>query len=522
MNFFLIILIIFSFDNVNSADNCASYIEAGSNICQTCAANYGMNKDRTCSQCGSGQVSDNNYCFTKIDHCKEYILYQEGQKCAECDEKYNPIENNSACRLFINNCAEYENNEKCRSCENGYLLNNAHTQCIQIAHCIELNTNDKCKTCEDGFHLVTETNSEPYCNQNIEHCKTYETTTGLLCTACQEDYVLKSEACVYEPCSAYNAEQTTKCDSCKSGYYLIGDSCTSIEGCKTYDNTVTEGDPKCTTCESGYYLIGDSCTSIEGCKTYDNTVTEGDPKCTTCQAGFRESDDKKSCLPAIANCKTYSASNLCDVCNDGFMKSDGGQSCVYTEIDNCENQINAQCQQCETYYIKQNNACVPCDNTEGKSCGITIENCETYQLTSGVVLCTACSTGSHIAHGGRACVNDKAADGKTVISAIDNCIYYTTENKCGKCLSGFELINDKCYACPSPYNNGNGITCSLPHLNCLYYDNSGNCIACPSGYQLTKNHQYCIEEGSNDPTKNNNSCVLNLNILILMLFALLL
>ena len=649
MNFLLIILIIFSFDNANSVDNCVKHIAEGSNLCETCAANYVLNKDRTCSQCGNDQVIYNNYCFTKIDHCEEYILYQEGQKCDDCADKYEPNEDNSACRLFIANCAEYKNNEKCQSCKTGYLLNEALTKCIAIANCRGLDENDKCNACEEGFHLIAVTGTDPYCNPNIENCINYDTTNPLICAKCQEGY--KGDNCVFEPClekdnknvctkcksgyyligdnclslegcDTYDETVTSgepkctkcksgyyligdnclsikgcdtyddtvnvqpKCRECKSGYYLIGDNCLSLEGCDTYDDTVTSGQPKCTKCTSGYYLIGDNCLSIKGCDTYDDTVTSGQPKCTNCtsgyyligdnclslegcdtygdtvtvqpkcrackngyklkldrtdcieiencieydddgskcvrcQTGFRLSNDGKSCPAVINNCKNYKDNNLCDECNTGSISNDGGVSC---EIEHCENQINDQCQQCQTYYIKENNICIPCD-TEGKSCDITIENCKTYQLTddSGVanVTCKQCTTGYSEKYNGLACVKDTAADG-TAITEILGCISYTSGNKCGKCFQGYELINDKCYLCPGPYITGNGITCSLPHFNCALHDNSGNCIVCPNGYQFTRNHQYCIEQGTNDPTKNNNSCVLNLNILILILFALLL
>ena len=552
MNFLLIILIIFSFDNVNSADNCATPI-TGSNLCEVCAANYVLNKDRTCSQCATtGQYLYNNYCFTKIDHCEIYTLYQEGQKCNKCADDYETNEDNSACRLIIEYCEEYENNGNCQSCETGYLLKKDHKECIEIENCIELDTNDKCGKCKDGYLLTTDheecieiencieldandkcgkckdgyslstKNSDgdevdPYCNL-IEHCKTYDSEDPLKCTECQIDYKKKTDVlCEYEPCSKYNEVDNTKCEKCKTDYYLLGDSCTYIKDCKSYDTSVTSGtEPKCSTCKDGFGKKSDTeCIEIPNCSTYK---ADDGSKCEKCKDGFRLSEN--TCLPVIINCKDYGSGNLCEQCNTGFETYEGGKSCTFKEIDNCENQIDDQCQQCENYYIKENNKCIPCD-TEGKSCDITIENCEKYQLISGIVVCKECTTGYSKKNNDLACVKNTAADG-TAITEILGCVSYTSGNKCGKCFQGYELINDKCYRCPGPYTTGNGITCSLPHLNCAYHDNSGNCIVCPTGYQFTRNHQYCIEEGANDPTKNNNSCVLNLNILILILFALLL
>jgi hypothetical protein len=521
MNFLLIILIIFSFDNVNSANNCDTPIEAGSNLCQKCATGYALNKDRTCSQCGKDEVSQDNYCFTKIEHCKTYKLYQEGQKCEECENKYYEIEDNRACRLDIDNCAEYENNEKCRRCEAGYLLNNAKTKCI--GNCAELDSNDNCKKCTDGYAIITEENSqavEPYCILIMEGCKEIETNQPSNCKNCMDGYLKKEDnSCKFDGCREYTTDDTPICSSCYSNHTKIDDNCYYIEGCDEIVKEDSGTNIICKQCKGDYSKLEDNtCKKIENCKTYDDTDLA---LCKECNEGYKLSEDKNYCPTAINNCKKYGI-DYCQECNDNYETYDHGETCEYTRLPNCINQVNNECQQCETYYVIKEKKCVECDNTEGKSCGVTIENCQKYKLKeeTKTVECTACSSGFTLKYG--LCINDKAANGNTISSTIDNCVYYSTENKCGKCTSGYELINDKCYACPAPYNEGNGVTCSLPHLNCLIHDNSGNCIACSTGYQFTRNHQYCIEEGTNDPTKNNNSCVLNLNILILMLFAILL
>ena len=511
MNFLLIILIIFSFDNVNSADNCVTPI-TGSNLCQTCAANYVLNKDRTCSQCGTGQVIYNNYCFTTIDHCVKYTLYQEGQKCDRCADDYRPNEDNSACRLYIEYCAEYENNEKCQSCETGYLLKSDHTECIESENCARLDTNNKCTQCEDGFRLITVTGSDPYCSPTIENCQEYNDDDPLVCDECISSYKTSadSHSCEYDACIYTKEGEEDKCTSCKDDYKLREGTCGKIEGCQEYEDSSLS----CKNC-NGYGEKDGICYKIDNCREYDSP--DGS-KCKTCiNDGYTLSPSKGKCLATISHCKTYDDDG-CSECDDDFYLKEG--NCENDPIPHCINQVNDECQQCETYYIKNNKICVACDNTEGKSCGITIENCSTYSLNEGIVACTRCSSGFTLSYG--VCINGKAENGNTISSTIQYCVYYTTESKCGKCFPGYELINDKCYPCPGPYTNGNGLTCSLPHLNCANYDNSGNCIACPTGYQFTRNHQYCIEEGTNDPTKNNNSCVLNLNILILILFALLL
>ena len=99
----------------------------------------------------------------------------------------------------ILNCAVYENESKCKQCEQGSLLK-SNTSCVTI----------------------TEAEKKP-------GCKTYKTNTS-----------------------------TAQCVECQSTHYLSGSSCvertnTSVTGCSVYSVTAD----KCTTCGTSQVISSD-------------------------------------------------------------------------------------------------------------------------------------------------------------------------------------------------------------------------------------------------------------------------
>ena len=154
-----------------------------------------------------------------------------------------------------------------------------------------------------------------------------------------------------------------------------------------------------------------------------------------------------------------------------------------------------------------------------------MKGCNKVKLSNNKIECTDCKGDLIVTEYKDQCTEGglyKASNGQSIErnSQIPNCINYKTQTECSLCLTGYHLIKGKCYTCPEPYESGDGKNCFLKHLNCQDYDNKGNCIQCINGYIFTQNKQYCIEEGGKDPTKNN-SCSLNLNIILLMIFILL-
>ena len=259
-----------------------------------------------------------------------------------------------------------------------------------------------------------------------------------------------------------------------------------------------DNENKCTKCEPGCYLVnnGESCDCIEGCTTVNNE-------------------------------------NKCIKCEDGYTPNESQNQCeIISEIENCISQEKGknECKKCKNHYVLSTDKkqCKECDDEDDtRQCDVTIKGCNIVKLINNQIICYDCQTGLDLTTNKDQCTENglyKASNGQSIDrnSEIPHCINYKTQTVCSLCLTGYYLINGKCYECPEPYakGEGDGKICFLKHLNCQDYDNKGNCIQCNDGYIFTRNNQYCIEEGTKDPTKNN-SCSLSLNIILLMIFILL-
>ena len=527
----------------NTGDNCIS-IEN----CKTAD-----DTEKACTTCEDGcyKSFDGKTC-TCVEHCtkvEDAKTAEETGKCATCEGGYYPNDTGSKCNL-IDNCKTASDTDKiCTTCEDGCYKSTDGKTCTCVENCIiATNEENKCTACKTGCYksddgskctcvenCVTATNEENKCIACedgcysddygssctcINNCKTADPYEK--CTECQSGFYLSSdhESCnQIEHCSNSNVDNKKTCKTCQEGCYLDSDGlCFCIPGCKALNN-----DNTCTQCNPGWFLDGTSCTIIYGCKANNNDA------CTECNEGCSLSGT--SCI-CIDHCTQFDDSNNCIQCEENYALSVSGDSCNEIKILNCvsHEKTKNECKKCKNYYVLSDDkrSCEACnDNNDSTKCGVTLPGCKEvlFSLENHRIECNVCNDGLEKTTLGDQCTQDGlyiAQNKKTIakLSEIDYCIKYATETKCSKCLTGFYIINGKCYPCSDPYESGDGNTCFLPHFNCEEYDDKGKCIKCEDGSVFTKNRQYCIKEGAKDPTSSN-SHSLNLNIIILLIFILL-
>jgi proprotein convertase subtilisin/kexin type 5 len=439
---------------------------------------------KTCTTCNPGcYKSTNGKTCTCVPNC--LTATDETEKCTTCKPGCYKSTDGSTCTCVENCLTATDETEKCTTCKPGCYSDDYGASCTCIQNCTNANPYDKCKECQSGFYLSSDHES---CNQ-IEHCLNSNVDNKKTCKTCQEG-----------------------CYPDENGF------CFCIPGCKTINN-----DNECTECNPGCFLSGTSCDCIEGCKANNNGV------CTECNEGCFLSGTSCEC---IRHCTKFDDSNKCIQCEENYAPSVSGDSCDEINILNCVNheKTKNECKNCKSYYIlsEDKRSCVACnDNNDSTKCGVTLPGCKEvlFSLEDNRIECNICNDGldktslkDQCTQGGLYIAQNKKAIAKS--SEIANCIKYETETKCSKCLTGYYIINGKCYRCSDPYESGDGKTCFLPHFNCEEYDDKGKCIKCEDGSVFTKNRQYCINEGAKDPTSSNSNS-LNLNIIILLIFILL-
>lgn len=186
-----------------------------------------------CDYCKSGfAVSYDKGSCIQFDNC--YTLKKGNTKCDSCKSLYQP-NSNGQCELTF--CTDYNTNNQCTECYEGYYLNdNYKCQKIEKENCIEL-TNDrtKCKTCKGHDHIVPDAQGNCVLPPKIIKGCLYYDSEGK-CTVCDEDDYEKTAdgSCKFKECP--NGENKREyCAICKVGYVREKDgdgTCIGYDGSK--------------------------------------------------------------------------------------------------------------------------------------------------------------------------------------------------------------------------------------------------------------------------------------------------
>ena len=130
--------------------------------------------------------------------------------------------------------------------------------------------NNKCTTCNDGYLLVNDAAACFY------GCKTEDSTTKGKCATCNEGFLKAADgsACFY---------------GCETEHTTPGTCGTCIKGCETADTAATSA--KCSKCTTEANLSTDGLSCIANCKT----TGHNSEVCSECKDGYTLSSDKASC-----------------------------------------------------------------------------------------------------------------------------------------------------------------------------------------------------------------------------------
>lgn len=227
-----------------------------------------------------------------IENCENEVEDEDGTYCFECKKDYSPSNDGTKCISFPH-CEYFEDGEeKCEICEDGYALSYNKKECISFENCVQLgegnnkcsrcieyyhnNTagkcertlcsdydeNDVCTSCYDGYYLRDDKTCEKI---NIKYCLKVSSNDQNECMSCVNDLAIDDKKCVIpetlvKGCSRYNKEG--KCTSCTSYYTLNSDKgICEFKGC---DNGRIKSE-YCYRCEAGFYSDeGDGlCTSYK-------------------------------------------------------------------------------------------------------------------------------------------------------------------------------------------------------------------------------------------------------------------
>lgn len=244
----------------NKIANCQSYYSSydGQIKCSECSTNYALsndgesciefkncdylNADGKCEECNEGYaISYDGLSCRQFENCRK--LAKGDEKCSECNVNWGE---NGEEKIYIVNsegkcertqCKNYDTNNVCTECFEGYYLNdNKKCEKITIENCLDLDTNTKkCKSCI--FEIPPDSHGK--CNLPsplIKGCIKYASNGK--CEECYENGKYKKNSnggCDFVGCGQGNKYE--HCYMCKAGYYS-GEDANENDICIGYDGSM--------------------------------------------------------------------------------------------------------------------------------------------------------------------------------------------------------------------------------------------------------------------------------------------
>lgn len=431
-----------------------------------CQDNFLLTDSLTCDPC------------EKFPYCKKC----DGINCVLCEDGYYLIRNSTdwsakSCISCSDNdagilqCESCWNENYCKKCQNGYMLD----------------TNFQCQLCN-----------------NERNCLTCD---GYTCTSCFSGYYLTSENSCTE-CSEmnclscpYNVDlKQSQCSICQNGYYLHpihfscisckknnrGLNCAICEYNITINQTNSNYQLNCLSCDVDFGIIKQHNTCIActlpNCQTcYFDSSTQV-RFCSKCFLGYYLEPNGLCLSCGLNKCLTCQSTNIsivpriftCTLCSDGYFLNSTNhcQDCseFITGCTSCSLTNNQLiCNQCQpSLYYFNDNSCL--------ACNMSIDSCKTCLVNSPQILCTGCHE-SYFLRSPLSC--DKCL--------VPQCAYCSPKDvgkSCYQCEYGFYLLNSRtCKNCSLDVENC--LECRLNNLN------SFECNKCGVGYYIDKNNSVC-------------------------------
>ena len=250
--------------------------------------------------------------------------------------------------------------------------------------------------------------SNSYCEEGINHCLKCNPITKL-CYKCDLDIFIPDEIDGCKPlkqCIIGNnyclecQEEGNLCQKCATDYFPD-----EFGGCSYTDNCEISYKGNCLKCKDSYILIGKG-----------NNFNDGIKICKSLNLGDLE------------NCEKFNSENgLCEECKPGYYLNSGDYKCSL--VENCFESSFEICKKCKIGYMinKKENKCI-----------IQVENFEHCLQTLDEKVCDICEDNYYFDNEGL-CVDTNYCDKRE------------NSNKCGQCISGYYLSEDK-MSCVSTEN----------------------------------------------------------------------
>ena len=509
------------------------YLDSSTNSCKQCSANcVTCSSSTACSTCGTNYyVNDQKACQNCVPNC---ATCTNGNSCSQCFAGYYFDSIQRACvtcadplcasctatgcvtcdaGLFTNstgscvncspNCGSCNSLAACYGCNPGYFVEPADGQCKscpnKIPNCNLCDNASTCKSCMAGFSVTpsggcaqcpsncfscTNTgcaqcnpgyfvsgNSCTACSTNCNTC-----TSGSVCTVCNNQYALVSNACVVcTDANCLTCSPAATCTSCLAGYYVNSAACTAcgLANCNSC-NTYTSGGTttvRCTICAPGFY-VDQTAFTCSPC-TFSNCATCSTPvRCDNCLVGYSKNQFQQ-CAACPPFCSVCDLQGRCMQCAKGFFPSQGLCLACAPSCGKC--QVYQACQECVApFYLDQTNKCEPCPN----NCTSCLNPSQCLGCSSGYFLntlgtcspclagCAACASATTC----NSCANGYFSKGGVcTVCTVAQCKTCTSDPTCASCL-------------PGNYVNTTSNTCNNCISNCTTCSNSTNCATCQDGF----------------------------------------
>ena len=477
--------------NYEGIGNCTKCSYDNNLICEKCQIIYVLKDEET------------NKCYLKSEHT--------GKKYYEVDNYHI-----NTCSKTINNCEECQKMEDntiiCTKCEDDYRLSN--NMCYKsVENCLEYDTDEKCSKCKIGFAFKEDNREicenrmyleEYYSKDNdISYYKCDDTDNGGIsnCNTCQFDY--DSNKVICNKCSYDFVLKDSETDRCyqnsdfqgNNQYYYedqnhVKTCSKSITHCKRCEKS--NDDLNCIQCETNYFVFNDI-------KSHCEKITS----ITNIDEYYKVDDIYYLCLKYnnIENCQKCEDEDSCNLCNNEF-----------TFIDD-EKLICKNITELGRHYIIDGT-----DSTIYRKCDTFIDKCDTCLAET---FCSSCISGYGLFYDKKSCIEisekkhykDEDELYYPCNTEVENCEICSGKNKCLKCEENYVKLNSNQENCNllsslnleeyyiDPNDDNNYIKCSNYVNNCYSCNYPEGCVSCKEGFiMLNENKKSCHEKSKTDLT----------------------
>ncbi|KAL4468534.1 hypothetical protein ABPG74_005037 [Tetrahymena malaccensis] len=331
-------------------EGCETCLPTDSSMCLKCEVGFYLDGGK-CSQCQQNcEICDNN-----------------GNDCKKCIENYN-FDSKSQCVPICDQscltCSQPYDPDQCLSCSKGSYLSDDNNCKKCTFPCIDCEKGNKCKQCEQNY-ILKNNECQPICDESCLTCS--QPKNPYSCLSCSKGSYLSDgnncKKCTF-PC--IDCEKGDKCKQCEQNYILKNNECQPIcdESCLTCSSPKNPN--SCLTCSEGQYLnittnkcmvCGVDCAqclgSADNCTACKDGKTLKNKKCIK-----NEVNKVKTCHESCLTCTQDSDPNACSSCPQKYFLTHQ-QTCLPCQSPclECKDSANI-CTSCLESYSLEESKCI--------------------------------------------------------------------------------------------------------------------------------------------------------------------